>query len=237
MIFTDALHKTLKRQIRTNLGENFEIPPIWQNLLKAISDVYTHLDEDRILSERAESLSSKELMAINKKVADETVILQATLNATTDAIMIMDKNYKVINYNNLYIKFWNIPAEIMALKDIFKLIEYESKLFERPEEFIKKSKENYEKLGENTFDILEFKDGRIHERRSQPLNVNGIYFGRVFSYRDVTDQKKYEIQLKSHSEDLEKINSIMVNRELKMIELKKENNELRKKLGMDQLPS
>ena len=47
--------------------------------------------------------------------------------------------------------------------------------------------------------------------------------------RDVTDRKKIEEELKEKNKELEKINSLAVGRELKMIELKKEIKELESK--------
>ncbi len=49
--------------------------------------------------------------------------------------------------------------------------------------------------------------------------------------RDITGRKNAEAQLKEKVEELEKMNKIMVGRELKMVELKKENEELRKKMA------
>ncbi len=50
-------------------------------------------------------------------------------------------------------------------------------------------------------------------------------------FRDVTEQKKAEDELKKKHDELERFNQFAVGRELKIIELKKEVNELCKKLG------
>ena len=44
---------------------------------------------------------------------------------------------------------------------------------------------------------------------------------------DITDRKLAEEQISKHTEELEKMNKVMVDREIKMIELKQEIEELK----------
>jgi two-component system, NtrC family, sensor kinase len=232
MEFINSLHKTLRRQIARFIGENTEIPQDWQNLLTAISNVYVHADEDRILTERSIDISSKELTDITKKQENETAVLVATLNATTDGILIIDEHNVIINYNTRFKELWNVSDITLKNKDIYFFLELISVMFENPEEYIKKAKDYYSDEGKQDIVALELKDGRIYDRYSQPLIIRGKYEGRVVSYRDVTKQKNAESELKEHSQELEKMNSFMINRELKMADLKKENEMLKQKLGI-----
>ncbi len=62
------------------------------------------------------------------------------------------------------------------------------------------------------------------DSRKQPVKLIG-------TISDITERKHAEIALKKNSDELEQFNNLMVGREIRMIELKKEINELLKKNG------
>lgn len=64
-------HKVLERQIKNFFGDPSSLPKPWQDFLQAVSDTYVHSDEDREMAERSLDISSKELGAINAKLAAE----------------------------------------------------------------------------------------------------------------------------------------------------------------------
>ncbi len=66
--------------------------------------------------------------------------------------------------------------------------------------------------------------GKAHQENGVTKVVSG-------TFQDITERKKAEKKLKSRNKELEMFNEITVGRELKMIELKKEINELLKKSG------
>ena len=53
-----------------------------------------------------------------------------------------------------------------------------------------------------SFDPLEFHDGRVFERYSQPRKVDGTTVGRVWSFRDVSEQRRAEATRRQLEEEL-----------------------------------
>jgi PAS domain S-box-containing protein len=59
----------------------------------------------------------------------------------------------------------------------------------------------------------------------------GIMIGILGTYEDITEHKRAEDALHKKIEEIEKMNELMTGREIKMIELKKENEELKDKIS------
>ena len=60
-----------------------------------------------------------------------------------------------------------------------------------PDAFLVRILELYQST-ETAYDIILLKDGRILERYSYPFLKDDLIMGRVWSFRDITDQKKAE---------------------------------------------
>lgn len=218
------LHPTLKRQITRYLPSETPVLAVHAPILKAISETYTHADEDRTLFGRSLDLSSKEL-------SENVSLFRATLEATTDGILVVDNSGRIVTYNQKFVDMWHISKEVMATRQDDKAIEFVREQLNDPETFTEKVKELYNQADATGFDILEFKDGRVFERYSIPQKVRGKTVGRVWSFRDVTEKYRSEKDLQKKVTELEKMNRFMIERELKLVNLKKELKALKAKYG------
>ena len=219
------MNKILERQLEKYFGGLEKVPKDLTRLFQIVSDTYDHAEEDRLLAERSLDLSSKELM-------EKASLLTATLNSTVDGILVVDSQGKITSFNERFVKMWGIPEDIIKTKDDKKAIEFVVNQLKDPDSFLKKVKELYNQPEAVSYDILEFKDGKIFERYSQPQKIGDRgSIGRVWSFLDVTEKKKEEQKDAERVAELESMNKMMIDRELKMIELKQKNTELMAKLS------
>ncbi len=130
------------------------------------------------------------------QIAESLSILKATLESTGEAILAVDLNNNWLLHNQKFIDLWQIPDEIIAAKDASADLLYRSSQIKDPEVFSKKIAELYATPKADSFDIIEFKDGKIIERYSIPKIINNKVVGRVWSFRDVTEQKQAEAELR-----------------------------------------
>ena len=127
------------------------------------------------------------LEARTRELAQALEIVRGTLESTTDSIMVTDEKGKITNYNQQYIEMWKIPPEILEGGIALEVRKFASQSFAHPRRFIARIEE-IGATNQKTFDLLELKDGRILERYSKVLTVQGQSAGRVWSFRDVTDR-------------------------------------------------
>ncbi len=116
-------------------------------------------------------------------------ILQAALDSSTDAILVVDLFGKIATFNPQFMRIWGIPAGSLQIGDDEKSLSYALKLLKDPPAFLSRIEEIYKNPKQRHASELEFKDGRFIESYCQPQYLDGQPAGRVWSFRDITEQK------------------------------------------------
>jgi len=144
--------------------------------------------------------------ALQKRVRERTETIRATLESTADGILVVDSAGGIVAYNHKFAKMWAVPEDILMLRNRRALLKTIEPQLIDPEAFISKTQAAYADARAKTDDVVGLKDGRVFERHSEPQTVRGKNVGRVWGYRDVTDRRRAEKELKIAKEAAESAN-------------------------------
>ena len=132
-----------------------------------------------------------DLEAVNRRLTESDSVLRATFESTRDGILVVDENGKVSHFNQRFSDIWSIPPDLLASGEDERLLTHVLPQLADPEAFTCSVGEIYRSSGQSE-DKLRFKDGRIIERCSYPLMMEGRKTGRVWFFRDVTEKSRLE---------------------------------------------
>ena len=175
-----------------------------------------------------------------EKISDTQLLLHACIDSPKDMIVLaIDNNYNYLAFNT-YHKDVMLKAYGTDIKVGMNLLRCMTN-----EEDIVKAKTNYSRAmaGESHITIEEYGElsREYYETRYNPIynNRNEIIGATAFS-SSITERRRLikgledsERSLQKKIEELEWLNQMMIGREIRMIELKKEINSLLNELGKD----
>ena len=142
-----------------------------------------------------ELIEAKEaLEAKTAELAHSLSMLSATLESTSNAILVTDEKGKVLSYNKNFVDMWKIPPEVMESLDHQNLLRVTARQFKDPEQFRKRVDNIYATSPPESLDLLETADGRVFERYSKIQGIENRNVGRVWSFREITERKRAEAE-------------------------------------------
>ena len=129
-------------------------------------------------------------------------LLRATLESTADGILVVDVAGRIASYNQKLADMWELPEAVLEAGDDEAAIAHVLAQLREPERFVAKVQELYRHPERASFDVIEFSDGRVFERYSQPQRLGDQIVGRVWSFRDVTAGRHAEAELRRRERQL-----------------------------------
>ncbi|MDY6974093.1 MAG: HD domain-containing phosphohydrolase [Thermodesulfobacteriota bacterium] len=130
-----------------------------------------------------------------RKTKESISILRATLESTADGILVVNTDGRIASFNRRLEEMWRIPKSVVKDRDDNLMLSFFLEQVKDSEAFLEKVGEVYDQPNSESYDIIEFKDGRIFERYSLPQKVGEKTIGRVWSFRDITESRRVQREL------------------------------------------
>jgi PAS domain S-box-containing protein len=138
-------------------------------------------------------------------------LLEAQSETIPDGVVVVGSTGRVLSYNRKFADMWGIPLEILIHQDDSAALEFVRNKLIDPDAFINRVREVYEQGTKPAHDVLHFKDGRIFERLGSPvLGQDGLRYGWLWHFRDVTDQRKAEEKLRIQAYTLSNLSDAII---------------------------
>ena len=121
------------------------------------------------------------------RLEEALAIARATLDASADGILVVDKNADMVTCNRRFLDMWGIPDELSRGASNARLVEHVMPQIADIEGFqsgVVRSDTDFAEPEKR--DLLRLKDGRVFERISQPYLLGGEPAGRTLTFRDLT---------------------------------------------------
>ena len=137
------------------------------------------------------SLASLTLELKNRAMRE--ALLAATLESTGEGILASDET-RVLAFNQRFLDMWQLDAKSMrSFEGVRAYIASKTSL----SGMISAANEAFAGASGETVDVLELDDGRVFERSSRPQMMGQQVVGRVWSFRDITAQRRAETALRA----------------------------------------
>jgi signal transduction histidine kinase/CheY-like chemotaxis protein len=147
-------------------------------------------DNDLLLAEVNERKAAQEALG------GKTAFFEAQVYSSLDGILIVDQDAKRLLHNHRFVELFNLPPSVATDEGDKKRLHWVSTQMKDPEHFLRTVRHLYANPQEISRDELEAKDGKIIERLSSPvIGQDGKYYGRIWTFRDVTARKRLEAQM------------------------------------------
>lgn len=126
-----------------------------------------------------------------RELTFRSTVLEAQQEASLDGLLLVSPEGAMISYNRRFAEVWDFSDDLIAAgSDDAALAEAMTKVAD-PAEFIARVQYLYDHPESTSREEVKLKDGRILDRYGSPVRgPDGGYFGWLWSFRDVTEQKR-----------------------------------------------
>jgi len=144
-----------------------------------------------------------------EQLAFQKMLFASQSEASPDGILVVSNERKWLSFNQRFIDMWRIPEQVAATRESKQALQSVVHQLADPEQFLARIEYLYVYPDEHAHDEIEMKDGRVFEQYSSPVrDEEGLHYGRVWYYRDITERKQAETILRRQTAQLEALHQI-----------------------------
>jgi two-component system cell cycle sensor histidine kinase/response regulator CckA len=199
--FLAQVHQAVAKAVAGTLTQPKSPTGDEKELLKVYSETLIRKLEEKTLQLEASNRALQQDVLERKMVEEElrwkTAFLEAQVDSSMDGILVVDTQGRKTLQNQRLSDLWKIPAPIAENPDDAVQVEFVSNQTKNPRQFADRIHYLNAHPNEVSRDEIELADGTILDRYSSPVRDKaGRYYGRIWTFRDITEQRKLEMQFR-----------------------------------------
>lgn len=133
---------------------------------------------------------------IEQELATMGSRLRATLEATSEGVLLVDQSDAIVNMNQQLSVIWQLGEELLSAHDDAAIVAHMQALCARGEPVAgPQSQALLDAKGGQGSETAYLHDGRVIECSVKTALSAGEVIGRVYSYRDVTERHRHQLEL------------------------------------------
>jgi len=139
------------------------------------------------------------------KMTESVSMLRAILEATADGILVLDSEGKIVDCNRKCLLMLSLYKYDITDWEENRFMRVLGQKLKDPQAEIYSFQKSYSILNRPLYDIIELKNGKILDTYSLPYKIGEKNFGRVLTFRDITERQQAEALQQQTLEQLQAV--------------------------------
>ena len=136
---------------------------------------------------------------LEKLIAD----LRSIFDSITEGILVTDLKGTIRNYNQQFAKIWELPFDLITSRDDSDIYQWISQHIHNIEQYFVTQEQIKRDPRHEGVDILHLHNGHVVERTTLAQYARGQVIGRIYSFKNITQQHEDALHLKLTSKVFE----------------------------------
>lgn len=141
---------------------------------------------------------------VEEQLETANLILTTQQETALDGILVVGPQGTILSFNKRFMEMWGIPEDVIESRSDRAALDRALEQVADPEGFQQYVQYMYEHPKLRSMDEIMLKNGQVFERYSAGMfGADGEFYGRVWYFRDVTERKRAESDVKELASALE----------------------------------